>query len=484
MITNENPLGIVVLFNTVQFAAFFIIVYCLYLLLKHKGQNRLLLIASYVFYGCWDWRFLSLLFVTTLLNYVCGLKIHQSSNLRSKKLFLISSVIGNLLFLGFFKYFNFFIENLQRLLEVFGPKIGTSGLVIILPIGISFYTFQAMSYTIDIYRGTMKPTRNFINFALFVSFFPQIVAGPIERANRLLPQILSPRKTSLNNFYEGFYLVFWGLFEKVVVADNLAKIVDPTFAANPPYEGLVVLISLYAFAFQIFCDFDGYSNIARGLAKCMGFDIMVNFNLPYFATNPYQFWKRWHISLSSWLRDYLYMPLANRYGLRYRTVLITMLVSGLWHGAAWTFIFWGLYQGILLIAHREVYPLFEKLPKPSNPFIQKILFAVKVVLFFHLICFGWLIFRAESMSQVFLMLKSIFTYFGSFSSRHIKHIALYTLFFTWILIAVQYIQFRTKDLMVVYRTNEAVRTVFYVLCYLLFIIYGVTGGYEFIYFQF
>jgi len=271
------------LFNSLQFGIFFIIVFSLYAVSKHRWQNRLLLIASYVFYGSWDWRFLSLIFISTLLDYRCGIEIDKVGAVeKRRKFFLVLSVLGNLFILGFFKYCNFFALNLQNLLSGLGVAISPHFLHIILPVGISFYTFQTMSYTIDIYRKKMQPTRKFLDFALFVAFFPQLVAGPIERARHLLPQILLPRKLTLKKFYEGSYLIFWGLFLKIFVADNLAHIVDPVFALTPPYDGLKVLISLYAFAFQIFCDFAGYSNIARGLGKCMGFEIMVNFNLPIF----------------------------------------------------------------------------------------------------------------------------------------------------------------------------------------------------------
>jgi D-alanyl-lipoteichoic acid acyltransferase DltB (MBOAT superfamily) len=263
----------------------------------------MLLVASYVFYGSWDWRFLSLILISTFLDYLCGIKIHQSPDQRHRKIFLILSVCGNLSILGFFKYYDFFATSLGNLLGVLGLQIHPGLIHVILPVGISFYTFQTMSYTINIYRGRLKPTHHFFDFALFVAFFPQLVAGPIEWARNLLSQILKPRRVTLEKFYEGCYLIFWGLFQKMFVADNLARVVDPVFASAAPYNGLQVLIALYAFAFQIFCDFAGYSNIARGLGKCMGIDLMVNFNLPYFATNPREFWRRWHISLSIWLRD-------------------------------------------------------------------------------------------------------------------------------------------------------------------------------------
>ena len=291
-------------FNSLQFAIFFVVVYGLYLVLDHRAQNRMLLVASYIFYGAWDWRFLGLLFVTTLIDYLVALKIHATQDTGKRKFLLLISLISNLAILGFFKYFNFFTSSLHELLSVFGMPLSIRTLHIVLPVGISFYVFQSLSYTIDVYRRKLEPTKFFFDFALFVAYFPQLVAGPIERATHLLPQILKPRRFSLGQFYEGSHLIFWGLFQKVFVADNLAAIVNPVFAASPPYDGAKVLLALYAFAFQIYCDFAGYSNMARGLGKCMGFDIMVNFNLPYFAANPREFWQRWHISLSQWLFDH------------------------------------------------------------------------------------------------------------------------------------------------------------------------------------
>ncbi|MFC1453529.1 MBOAT family O-acyltransferase, partial [Verrucomicrobiota bacterium] len=354
------------LFNTVQFFVFFAVVLALYAALGHRWQNRLLLAASYVFYGSWDWRFLCLIFASTVLDYFCGIAIHGSRGGLKRKLFLAFSVAGNLSLLGVFKYFDFFAYNLQRLLTLCGLDIDMPYLRVVLPVGISFYTFQTMSYTIDIYRGRLEPTRRFPDFALFVAFFPQLVAGPIERASRLLPQILNARKLTAARFYEGGYLILWGLFKKVFVADNLATIVDPVFALDGSPGGGQVLVALYAFAFQIYCDFSGYSDIARGVGKCLGFDIMLNFRLPYFARNPRDFWQRWHISLSSWLRDYLYIPLGgNRRGSArtYANLAIVMLLGGLWHGAAGTFILWGGYHGFLLIAHRW---LSQRFPEAAS----------------------------------------------------------------------------------------------------------------------
>ena len=316
------------LFNSLEFLVFFALVYGLYRVLGHRGQNRMLLLASYVFYGAWDWRFLSLILISTLVDYQAGLKIASSDQRGQKRFWLFCSVATNLSLLGFFKYFNFFAENLAGLFGLFGIQLDPVTLRIVLPVGISFYTFQTMSYTIDIYRGKLAPTRSLPDFALFVAFFPQLVAGPVERARNLLPQILAPRTVTREGFFQGCFLIGWGLFEKVFIADNLARIVDPVFATDGSWGGATILLACYAFAFQIFCDFDGYSNIARGIGKCLGFEIMINFNLPYFAVNPSDFWKRWHISLSSWLRDYLDIP---RGGIRsgtwmtYRNLALTML---------------------------------------------------------------------------------------------------------------------------------------------------------------
>ena len=475
------------LFTSIQFAVFFSVVYALYLLFNHRWQNRMLLVASYVFYSAWDWRFLSLIIISTVIDYFCGLKISASRDRSRRKIFLFFSVFSNLSILGFFKYFNFFAANLQELLGSFGLSIQPRFLSIILPVGISFYTFQTMSYTIDIYRGKLEPTKKFFDFALFVAFFPQLVAGPIERARHLLPQMLAPRRLTLDGFYEGCYLIFWGLFQKVLVADNLARLVDTIFASNPPYNGIAVLLALYAFAFQIFCDFAGYSNIARGLGKCMGFDIMVNFNLPYFSTNPREFWKRWHISLSTWLRDYLYIPLGgNRRGklITYRNLAITMLLGGLWHGAAWTFVLWGAYQGMLLILYRLLQPVLAMVPEPRNNIAGKLWKFVRMVFFFHLVCLGWLLFRAQSLSQVGAMLHGLFFRFKITSGAGLGYCIWSLLFFTWLLLTVQILQWRKKDLMVIFRSGITVRVLFYIISYLLITAYGVWGENEFIYFQF
>ncbi|MEI7751816.1 MAG: MBOAT family O-acyltransferase, partial [Candidatus Omnitrophota bacterium] len=324
---------------------FFSVVYVPYLFSSHKWQNRLLLAASCLFYAAWDWRFVFLLFVSITTDYLCGLKIDETDSEKIKKRFLLISLITNLSILGFFKYFDFFVSSFVRLTNGLGLSFHPQLLHIVLPLGISYYTFKTMSYAIDVYAEKIKPTRSYLDYALFVSFFPLILAGPIMRAGDLLCQIAAPRKLRLEGFYEGCYLMFWGIFQKFFIADNLAVIADKVFNAAPPYNGMEVLLAVYAFAFQVYCDFDGYSNIARGLGKCMGFDIMINFNLPYFSTNPQVFWNRWHISLSTWLRDYLYTPIVfsgRRWGAKGAAfaLMVTFMLCGLWHGAALTFIVW------------------------------------------------------------------------------------------------------------------------------------------------
>ena len=475
------------LFNSTQFAVFFVIVFTLYLILNHRWQNCMLLVASCLFYGAWSWRFLLLMFVSITTDFFCAKYIHALSDNKIRKKLLILNFVVNLGILGFFKYFSFFANNFQALLSVFGLTVNINLLHVILPVGISFYTFQAMSYSFDVYRKQLIPAKSYFDYALFVTFFPQLVAGPIERATHLLPQILKPRQMTLEKFYEGCYLVSWGLFQKMFIADNLAKIVDPIFSSAPPYNGAHVLLGLYAFAFQIYCDFGGYSNMARGLGKCMGFDIMVNFNLPYFSVNPSEFWKRWHISLSSWLKDYLYVPLGgNRNGIvaTYRNLAITMLIGGLWHGAAWTFVIWGVYQGMLLIGHRVLAPFLGKFRNPRSFLLSKIWLAIRVLFFFQLVCIGWLIFRANSMRQVCDMLHGLIFHFESIASMSLWSDFLNMIGVIWILGAVELMQFTMGDLMAVYRRGVLFKAVFYVICFYLLITFGATGGKDFIYFQF
>ncbi len=468
-------------FNSLVFLVFFLVVYGLYRALPHRGQNVLLLVSSYFFYGWWDWRFLSLIFISTLVDFWAGLAIEKAEdNQRRRRIALLVSMVSNLGILGFFKYFNFFADNLVVLLQSLGVAMAPRHLNIILPVGISFYTFQTMSYTLDIYRRQMRPTRNFLDFATFVSFFPQLVAGPIERASRLLPQIQNPRIITRADMSSGTWLVAWGLFKKCVIADNLAVLVDGAFGAAAP-SGAVTLVALYAFAFQIFCDFSGYSDIARGLARWMGVDLMVNFNNPYFALNPKDFWARWHISLSSWLRDYLYIPLGgSRKGRRrtYINLALTMLLGGLWHGAAWTFIAWGAFHGLLLVGyHAWVQRFSPKGTVDSGRWIW-----LRRIGMFHLVCVGWLFFRASSMGQAGEMWTRIFTGFAWDARAGDMLLAL--IVFCLPLWLVQVLQVKTGDLEAAPQLSLLPRVALYATMILMFLALGNTGGGAFIYFQF
>jgi D-alanyl-lipoteichoic acid acyltransferase DltB (MBOAT superfamily) len=527
------------LFNSFQFAYFFAMLFPLYWCLrKHlHAQNGLLLAAAYVFYGSWNAKFLSLLILSTVMDYACGLAVDRIEEPRKRKLFVGLSMALNLGMLGYFKYYNFFAESLQTLLGRMGLHVPLSHLEVILPIGISFYTFQSMSYVIDIYRRDIKPTKNLVEFAAFVSFFPHLVAGPIMRPTALLPQIERPRRFNLQQFYQGSYLIFWGLTKKVVIADNLALFVNDLFGKWQTIDGGLALLAVYAFAFQIYCDFSGYTDAARGIAKCLGFELALNFNLPYFATSPKDFWARWHISLSTWLRDYLYIPLGgNRQangatvfkgilipiiallaymtfgplrhapllsGLKilvvaglvvavlglfsarmgqasmYRNLMLTMVIGGLWHGAAWTFIAWGFYQGLLLVGHRLLQPLLERI-KPTEVVDRACWKGLRIFVTFHLVCLGWLLFRASSMEQAWGMLAAISTKFAIPASSVLLPIMVCIV----PLLIYQLAQYVSKDLDVVSRTPWYVRSVLYTLLFYAYVLGGEFGGSQFIYFQF
>ncbi len=470
------------LFNTFHFAYFFAILLPLYWALPHRAQNYLLLAASYYFYACWDARFLALLILSTAMDYACGLAVDRIEQPHKRKMFVALSMALNLGMLGYFKYFNFFAESLQVALNRTGVHVALSHLNVVLPIGISFYTFQSMSYVIDVYRRDIKPTRNFVEFAAFVSFFPHLVAGPIMRPTTLLPQIEKKRTFHLSQFYQGAYLIFWGLTKKVVVADNLALIVNDLFGKWETIDGGLALLAIYAFAFQIYCDFSGYTDAARGIAKCLGIELALNFNLPYFATSPRDFWNRWHISLSTWLRDYLYITLGGNRGgtfMLYRNLMLTMIIGGLWHGAAWTFVLWGAYQGIILVGQRLLQPWLDRI-QPTDPIDRACWKGVRIVATFHMVCFGWLLFRASSLAQVRGMIDAIVYRPAIPPSAYLLPVAVVVV----PLLIVQMVQYLSKDLDVILKTPWYVRSAFYTACFYAFVLGGEFGGSQFIYFQF
>tara|TARA_R110002074_G_scaffold393022_1_gene579156 strand:+ start:9260 stop:10693 length:1434 start_codon:yes stop_codon:yes gene_type:complete len=401
-------------FNSIAFLLFLPTVFIIYwFLLKRnlKAQNILLLIASYFFYGWWDYRFLILIALSTVIDYVVGLKLQDETVDKKRKYLLALSLIFNLGMLGFFKYYNFFIDSWLDSWAILGIKMHASTMQIILPVGISFYTFQTLSYTIDVYRKKLIPTKNFINFATFVAFFPQLVAGPIERATNLLPQFSVKRSFSLERAKSGIHLIIWGLFKKIVIADSCATYVNAIFDNYQELNTLTLIIGAVYFAFQIYGDFSGYSDIAIGTGRLFGFELMQNFNYPYFSRDVAEFWRRWHISLTTWFRDYLYIPLGgSRTSKRklIRNVFIIFLVSGFWHGANWTFIIWGALHALFFI------PLLmgKKNRKNINQVSENVVIPsfrelIDMLITFTLVALAWVFFRADTISVAFHYIKRL-----------------------------------------------------------------------------
>ena len=407
-------------FNSYEYGGFLITVFFLYWIIfkkSLKAQNTIILISSIVFYSFWDYRFLLLIFLSTIIDFFIGIQLNKRH--KKRLLFLYLSCSINLGMLAFFKYFNFFIDSWIHLLQSIGYSVENNWtLNIILPVGISFYTFQTMSYTIDIYRGKIKPTNDLIAFASFVTFFPQLVAGPIERASSLLPQILNKRKFNIVQVSDGFRLILWGLFKKVVIADNLAPIVDAIFLDYTNYSGGTLLLGAVYFSFQIYCDFSGYSDIAIGTSKLLGIELMSNFKFPYFSKNIVQFWRRWHISLSSWFRDYLYIPLGGSRKSQIKTisnVTIVFLVSGLWHGANWTFLFWGGYHALLYLPFllSGENRIFDGKGTVENKFLPSFKELTQMLTTFFFVLIGWVFFRSETLKDAFIYLYSMLFQFDT-----------------------------------------------------------------------
>ena len=404
------------LFNSLNFAIFLPIVFLLYWFVfekKLKFQNMLLLVSSYIFYGFWDWRFLFLLAFSTLLDYCCALKIAENKNESARKFWFWISIIVNIGFLGVFKYYDFFAVSFAETISYFGLQVNITTLNLILPVGISFYTFHGLSYIIDVYKKRIKPEKNIIDYSLFVGFFPLLVAGPIERATHLLPQIKTKRYFDYTNAVDGLRQILWGLFKKVVIADQCAQFANLTFNNPTDYSGSTLVLGAVFFAFQIYGDFSGYSDIAIGTARLFGIELLRNFNYPYFSRDIAEFWRRWHISLSTWFRDYLYIPLGGSQVSvwnKIRNIFIIFLVSGFWHGANWTFIIWGLLHALYImpsiifktnrnnidiVAKGKIFPNFKDL--------------FSVILTFSLTVFAWIFFRSETLSNAFEFISIIFS---------------------------------------------------------------------------
>lgn len=466
------------IFNSWAYVVFLPLVLLLYWPLPWRGRLYLLLVANAVFYGWWDARFLILIALSIGIDFIAGQRIGRLERSDpARKRWLALSACANLGILGVFKYFDFFSQSTVVLLSAIGLETDPLLLRVILPIGISFYTFQSMAYTIDVYRGKIEPVYDLVVFANYVSFFPQLVAGPIERAGNLVPQLQQPRTGRDCEIQRGLFLILWGMYKKVVVADNLARIVSVCLDAESPTAGGVVVGNL-AFAFQIYCDFSGYTDIARGSALLLGVRLRENFKLPYFAISPSDFWTRWHVSLSSWLRDYLYISLGgNRRGkyLTYRNLCLTMLLGGLWHGAAWTFIIWGAYHGLLLIIYRLVFG------SGGHPPAKSVLgrgFWMLVMFIFTL--GGWAIFRASSLDQLVGFVQAMVQFDWQAPAGSLRD----TVFLSSGVVVMMAVQAWREDMMVAFRSPILVRMPLAILLVGLIVMLGATGGTEFIYFQF
>lgn len=477
------------LFHSLDFAIFLPIVFILYWFVLNKNikhQNFLIAIASYIFYGWWDWRFLGLIFFSSLVDFTIGRSLGVSSKKIERKLLLCISILVNIGLLGYFKYYNFFLDNFKSAFSFFGSEINSNSLEIILPVGISFYTFQTLSYTIDIYNKKLEPSKGFVSFMAFVSFFPQLVAGPIERATNLLPQFYRRRIFKYSDAVLGLRQILWGLFKKLVIADNCAKFANLIFNNSDDYSGSTLILGAIFFTFQIYGDFSGYSDIAIGISRLFGFKLMKNFAYPYFSRDIAEFWRRWHISLSTWFRDYVYIPLGGSKGgnwMKIRNTFIIFLISGLWHGANWTFLIWGLLNAIyflpLLLTNKNRQNL-EVVAKNTNlPSFKEF---IQILGTFSLTVLAWIFFRAENITHAFNYLIEIFS-FSTFSIPEI--IPKQILFLITFFLIIEWLG-RRSDFAIAKldRLNSKVGRLVFYYCLAIMIIYFSGEEQEFLYFQF
>ncbi len=481
------------LFNSIDFAIFLPIVFALYWLLANKHlklQNALIVAASYLFYGWWDWRFLSLILFSTIVDFTIGQKLRNEENQLTRKALLWTSILVNLGFLGFFKYYNFFLENFITAFSFFGTELKANSLNIILPVGISFYTFQTLSYTIDVFKKKLEPTKDFIAFSAFVSFFPQLVAGPIERATNLLPQFYKKRIFDYSKAVDGMRQILWGLFKKMVIADNCAEFANQIFNNSTDMNGSTLLLGVLFFTFQIYGDFSGYSDIAIGTSRLFGFNLMQNFAFPYFSRDIAEFWRRWHISLSTWFRDYLYIPLGGSRGstrMKVRNTFIIFIVSGFWHGANWTFIVWGALNAIYFL------PLLLTKKNRTNldivakgNFLPSIKEFLKMLVTFSLTVFAWIFFRANNIEHALSYISGIFSsslfeapiISNNFSFMIVLLLLLVFIFIEWVGRDSKYPLERLG-----FKWSPIIRWSFYSLLFTLTLLLGGSEQ-DFIYFQF
>lgn len=476
------------LFNSIDFALFLPIVFIIYWFITKSinARNVLILIASYLFYGWWDWRFLGLIAFSSFLDYFIGKGIYKTESKKHKKLLVALSLVVNLGFLGFFKYYNFFVESFADAFSFFGTTISVPGLEIILPVGISFYTFQTLSYSLDIYKNKLEPSNNIIAFLSFVSFFPQLVAGPIERATNLLPQFSQHKSFNYSNAVDGVRQILWGLFKKVVIADNCGRYVDLIFDTQPEFHASTLLLGAVLFAFQIYGDFSGYSDIAIGVSRLFDFNLKRNFSFPYFSRDIAEFWRRWHISLSTWFRDYLYIPLGGSRGSKgeqIRNTFIIFLVSGFWHGANWTFIAWGFIHALLFIPllmlkrnrnNKEIVAIDNRLPS--------VIELGKIILTFGLVTIAWVFFRADNLAYALDYLQGM----ASLSMLSLpQDMPVDVLIFVFLMIGIEWIGRRDEHALenLGMSWNANIRRTFYLALSFIIFLWGVKEQ-SFIYFQF
>lgn len=488
------------LFNTLEFALYLPIVFILYWFVFNKNlkwQNGLIVLASYVFYGWWDWRFLSLIIFSSLIDYYIGLALASTCEEKKRKRLLYLSMLVNLGFLGMFKYFNFFSENFAEAFTFFGKPIDSFTLNVILPVGISFYTFQTMSYTIDVYKKKLVPTKDIFSFLAFVSFFPQLVAGPIERATNLLPQFYRKRKFDNSTATDGLYQILWGLFKKVAIADQCSILVNAVFDDYHSYDSMSLIGAAILFAFQIYCDFSGYSDIAIGTSKLFGFKLMKNFAYPYFSRDIAEFWRRWHISLSTWFRDYVYIPLGGskvETSKKIRNIFIIFILSGFWHGANWTYIFWGALNAIYFLpsllkgTHRKNIQAIA-----DNQILPGFGEFFRILKTFFLTVVAWVFFRSETLTGAFdFLIRSLTNdgennYYVSLSNDELLQF-LFTLILITVLVFYEWIS-RTKDFVKVdvlfSERKKPILTLFMATIFITIILIQTRNeSVDFIYFQF
>ena len=487
------------LFNSLEFFIFLPLVFFSYWYFfskKETSRNVFLIIVSYIFYGWWDWRFLFLIAASSFLDFFIGRKIDNTNNKKARKRLLFLSLVFNLGLLGVLKYYNFFIEEFISFFNSFGLKLNKLSINIILPVGISFYTFQTLSYTIDIYKQKIKHTDNLWAFLAFVSFFPQLVAGPIERAKSLLPQFSQKKEINYPQMSDGFRQILWGFFKKVVIADNLAPNVDYIFNHFETLPASMLILGVVFFAFQIYTDFSGYSDIAIGTAKLFGFQLMTNFANPYFSRNIREFWARWHISLSTWFRDYVYIPLGGSFSSKWRQVyniMITFTISGLWHGANWTFIVWGALNGIYYLPS-----IFFKSRKfkeivAKNSLLPNIKEFFQIMFTFSLILVSWVFFRAENITDALNYIQKML-YFNNFGNlykevylmtRNLDYIYFFSLVFSLpLMIIIEWIQRRKSHSFEISHLSTTKRWILYIGLTMIILLFGNFSSNEFIYFQF